>query len=84
MHFRTPAAFRNRFGEALADSALIAHAEPGGKIETLAKEMIGWGKPVFPLDHPANVNLRALDALDASALHGRNRGASHGNPQPQP
>ena len=82
MYFRTSAAFRNRFIVALADSALIAHAEPGGKIGTLAEEMIGWGKPVYLLNYPANVNLRALDALDASARHDRKRGASHGNRRP--
>jgi len=47
---------------ALADRVLIAHARQGSKTESLAREIIGWGKPVFTLEHPSNENLLALGA----------------------
>jgi len=51
---------RNRFVAALADTVLIAHAQPGSKTEQLAQEVVGWGKSVYTLDHPANEHLLAL------------------------
>ncbi len=51
---------RNRFVAALADTVLIAHAQPGSKTKQLAQEVVGWGKRVYTLDHPANDNLLAL------------------------
>ncbi len=56
------AQWRNRVVAALADRILIAHARRGGKTESLAREIIGWGKPVFTIEHPANANLVALGA----------------------
>jgi len=53
---------RNRFVAALADTVLIAHAQPGSKTEQLAREVVGWGKQVHTLDHPANEHLLALGA----------------------
>ncbi len=53
---------RNRFVAALADTVLIAHAQPGSKTEQLAQEVLGWGKQVYTLDHPANEHLLALGA----------------------
>ncbi len=53
---------RNRFVAALADTVLIAHAQPGSKTEQLAQEVVGWGKQVHTLDHPANEHLLALGA----------------------
>ncbi len=53
---------RNRFVAALADTVLIAHAQPGSKTEGLAQEAVEWGKPVYTLDKPANDNLLALGA----------------------
>ena len=53
---------RNRFVAALADIVLIAHAQPGSKTEQLAREVVGWGKQVCTLDHPANEHLLALGA----------------------
>jgi predicted Rossmann fold nucleotide-binding protein DprA/Smf involved in DNA uptake len=53
---------RNRFVAALADTVLIAHAQPGSKTEQLAQEVVGWGKQVYTLDHPANGYLLALGA----------------------
>jgi predicted Rossmann fold nucleotide-binding protein DprA/Smf involved in DNA uptake len=54
---------RNRFVAALADTVLIAHAQPGSKTEQLAQEVVEWGKPVHTLDHPANDNLLAIGVL---------------------
>lgn len=54
---------RNRFVAALADIVLIAHAQPGGKTEGLAGEVVGWEKPVYTLDHQANEHLLALGVL---------------------
>lgn len=48
---------RNRLVASLADELLIAYAEPGGKTAALASEARVWGKPVYALDHPANVSL---------------------------
>ena len=53
---------RNRFVAALADTVLIAHAQPGSKTEQLAQEVLGWGKQVYTLDHPANEHLLASGA----------------------
>jgi len=62
---------RNRFVAALADTVLIAHAQPGSKTELLAREVVEWGKPVYTLDHPANEHLLALGAkpYDRGAFH---------------
>lgn len=62
------AATRNRFVAALAERVLFIHAAPGGRAEALAREVIGWGKPVYALAHEANANLRKLGALEASIL----------------
>ena len=58
---------RNRFVAALADTLLIAHAEPGSKTELLAQEVIGWGKPLYTVDNSANDNLVALGVLRYSS-----------------
>ena len=55
------AARRNVCVAALADRLLIAHAEKGGKIETLCKESLTEGKSVFALDSPDNAHLAELD-----------------------
>ena len=51
------AARRNAYVATLADCLLVAHAEKGGKIETLCKEALTQGKPVFTLDSPDNARL---------------------------
>ena len=56
------ALIRNRLLAQAADALLVAHAEPGGKTEQLAAEMIAAGKALFTLDHPANAHLFALGA----------------------
>ncbi len=61
------AASRNRFVAALADRVLFIHAAPGGRTEALAREVIGWGKPVYALDHAANSHLSARGAAPLQA-----------------
>ena len=56
------ALMRNRWVAAAADTVLIAHAQAGSKTEALAREVSGWGRPVYTLDHPANVNLVQMGA----------------------
>jgi predicted Rossmann fold nucleotide-binding protein DprA/Smf involved in DNA uptake len=51
------AAARNRFVAALAARVWFIHAAPGGRTEALAREVIGWGKPVYTLAHQDNRNL---------------------------
>lgn len=47
---------------------MFVHAAPGGRTEALAREVIGWGKPVYALAHPDNRNLVDLGALEAFTL----------------
>ena len=69
MIFRSDRALRVKanpgveFVAALADTVLIAHAQPRSKTEQLAQEVVGWGKQVYTLDHPANEHLLALGAM---------------------
>ncbi len=56
------AAYRNRFAAALAESVFVAYAEPGGKMEGLCRDVIGWGKPLYTLEGDANANIMALGA----------------------
>jgi predicted Rossmann fold nucleotide-binding protein DprA/Smf involved in DNA uptake len=53
---------RNRFVAALADAVFIAHASPGGKTESLCREVVAWGKPLWTIASPENANLFALGA----------------------
>ena len=53
---------RNEMVAALADDVFIAYAEPGGKTEAFARDVIAWGKPVLTLDSTENVRLIALGA----------------------
>ena len=62
------AAARNRFVAALAARVLFIHAAPGGRTEALAREVIGWGKPVYTLAHPDNRNLVDGGAMDVCTL----------------
>lgn len=54
------AVYRNRFIAALADAVLIAYAYPGSSTEQLAKEVLGWGKPVYTLPHDSTWPLQSL------------------------
>ena len=62
------ALIRNRFVAALADTLLIAHAEPQSRTELLAQEVIRWGKPLYTIDNPANDNLVALGVSRYSSV----------------
>ncbi len=53
---------RNRLVVALADAVFVAHASPGGKTETLCREIVAWGKPLWTVAGPENANLLALGA----------------------
>ncbi len=53
---------RNEFVASLADEVLFAYAEPGGKLEALAKKVIASGKPVLTLDSKENAHLVSLGA----------------------
>jgi predicted Rossmann fold nucleotide-binding protein DprA/Smf involved in DNA uptake len=53
---------RNRFVAALADAVFVAHASPGGKTESLCREIVAWGKPLWTVAGPENENLLALGA----------------------
>ena len=75
------AAQRNRFVAALADAVFVAHASPGGKTESLCREIVAWGKPLWTAPGPENANLLALGAKVAGqgegpAVTGRFTGAS--------
>ena len=56
------ALIRNRFVAALADAVFIAHAAPGGKMETLCRDILSRGKPLFTLQSEENAGLTALGA----------------------
>lgn len=60
------AASRNRFVAALAERVLFIHAVPGGQTERLAREVIGWGKPVYTLADAANSNLVEMGTVPVS------------------
>lgn len=57
------AAKRNAHVATLADRLLIAHAEPDSKTETLCREALTQGKPVFTLNSPDNARLIELGAV---------------------
>jgi predicted Rossmann fold nucleotide-binding protein DprA/Smf involved in DNA uptake len=48
---------RNLFVSALTDALVIAHANPGSKIDRLFAEMMASGKQVYTLDLPENASL---------------------------
>ena len=51
---------RNKFVAAMADKVFIAHASPGGKLETLAKEIVTLDKPCYTFQSEHNRNLLEL------------------------
>ncbi|MDI6770371.1 MAG: DNA-processing protein DprA [Anaerolineales bacterium] len=55
---------RNRLVAALAERILVLHAEPGGKLESLCQELVGWGKPIHTIKDTANENLIHLGVLE--------------------
>ena len=54
---------RNAYIAALADRILIAHAEKGGKTETLCKEALTQRKSVFAIESPDNAHLVELGVV---------------------
>ena len=61
---------RNRFVAALADAVFVAHASPGGKTESLCREIVAWGKPLWTIAGPENANLLAVGAKVAGLAAG--------------
>jgi predicted Rossmann fold nucleotide-binding protein DprA/Smf involved in DNA uptake len=57
------AAYRNRFVAALAESVLFIHVATGGRTEALAREVLGWGKPVDPTTFAAAPIIRLFAAI---------------------
>jgi len=58
---------RNRLVAALAERILVLHAEPGGKLESLCLELMGWGKPIYTIKDTSNENLIHLGVLEWKA-----------------
>ena len=61
------AAERNARVAALADTILIAHAESGGKTDSLSKEALADGQPVFALASDDNTHLFEIGARPVDA-----------------
>lgn len=53
---------RNRFVVALAERVFVAYAAPGGKTESLCRELAAAGKPLFTFESRHTENLRAIGA----------------------
>ena len=47
---------------ALADEIFVAHASPGGKTESLCREIVAWDKPLWIVASPKIANLLTLGA----------------------
>lgn len=45
---------RNRLVADMAAAVVVAHATPGGKMDTLCRETLATGKPLYTFEHPAN------------------------------
>lgn len=48
---------RNRLVADMAAVVVVAHAAPGSKSETLSRELLAAGRPLYTFDHPANAVL---------------------------
>jgi predicted Rossmann fold nucleotide-binding protein DprA/Smf involved in DNA uptake len=61
---------RNEFVAALACAVLIPHASPGGNAETIARQVLEHGKPVFTFDVEENQGLldRGARLYDTEAI----------------
>ncbi len=62
------ALFRNEFVASLAAWIFIVYAAPGGKTDSFSRKLLGWGKPVFTFDTPANAALLSSGALPCKGL----------------
>ena len=54
--------FRNLFVAALSEQVFVAHAEPGGKIENLCRDILSWKKPIYTFNSDHNKNLIEMGA----------------------
>lgn len=67
------ATIRNRAVADMAAAVVVAHAAPDSKIETLCRELLAAGKPLYTFDHPANAELlsagaKTIESLDIGAF----------------
>lgn len=66
------ATIRNRMVVDMASVVIVAHAAPGSKMETLCRDLLAAGKPLYTFDHPTNATLieagaKRMDALNLAA-----------------
>jgi len=65
------AMIRNRFVADMADAVVVSHATNGGKMDTLCREVLAAGKPLYTFDHPANEELLRAGAQSVADIeHG--------------
>ena len=62
------ATIRNRLVADMADAVVVAHATSGGKMDTLCRETLAAGKPLYTFDHPANQDLLSAGAESVTAI----------------
>jgi predicted Rossmann fold nucleotide-binding protein DprA/Smf involved in DNA uptake len=58
---------RNCLVAALAERVFVAYADPGGKTESLCREVVATGKPLLTFESRHTENLRAIGAKILSA-----------------
>jgi hypothetical protein len=51
---------RNRLVAALSEVIFIPHASPSSRTFRFCQEVLGWKKPLFTFDNPANAELIAM------------------------
>jgi predicted Rossmann fold nucleotide-binding protein DprA/Smf involved in DNA uptake len=59
---------RNRLVVEMARAVVVAHAAPGSKMESLCRDILAAGKPLYTFDHPANAALLAAGARRVDTL----------------
>jgi predicted Rossmann fold nucleotide-binding protein DprA/Smf involved in DNA uptake len=59
---------RNRLVVEMASAVVVAHAAPGSKMESLCRDILAAGKPLYTFDHPANAALLAAGARRVDTL----------------
>lgn len=59
---------RNRFVADMADAIVVAHATSGGKMDSLCRQTLAAGKPLYTFEHPANRDLMKAGARSVAAL----------------
>ncbi len=62
------AMIRNRFVADMAAAIVVAHAAPGSKMESLCRELLAAGKPLYTFDDPANAALLQAGAWTIQEL----------------